>query len=431
VTVSASGGTQPYSGTGTFSRPAGTYSFTVTDANGCFATTTGEITEPSAVTASSSNTAILCNGGSSTVTVNANGGTPPYQGTGTFTRSAGTYSYTVTDANSCTATTTGNIRQPTALTLSLVAGCIDDGNASITATFGGGTGTYQCKLDNGSFGACTSPATFTNLSAGQHSVTVRDANQCSNTQQITTDPCVGFCSLTMGAYGNAGGVFTNPDSCYNGLGTLALIQALLGDPAFLACGSPNPNPTSLIVGIVGNRSLTIPLSAAQCIINRLPANGTPDPLPNQFGDQTLQNPNSCQVPGPKLLPIKNGKFGSVLLGQTITLALNLRLDPTLADLDLTTIGTPGGTGRGAYREFCTTSGGRIRILQSVIDALSNPTYVPIASHRGKVSGLLDLANRALSGQSTGSVKLSDINNAVDAINRGFDDCGFLVTCPPL
>src|SRR5262249_8923272 len=149
--------------------------------------------------------------------------------------------------------------------------------------------------------------------------------------------------------------------CYSGLGTLALIQALLGNPAFTACGSPNPNPTSLTVGIVGHRSLTIPLTAANCIMTRLPGNGTPDALPNQFGDQTLQDSPNCQVPGPKILPIKNGKFANVLLGQTITLALNLRLDPTLADLDLTTIGTPGGTGRGAYREFCTQGGGRIRI----------------------------------------------------------------------
>src|SRR2546429_2828519 len=99
VTVSATGGTAPYQGTGTFSVPAGTYSYTVTDANSCTATTTGDITQPSAVTASSSNTPILCNGGTSTVTVSASGGTSPYQGTGMFTRSAGTYSYTVTDAN--------------------------------------------------------------------------------------------------------------------------------------------------------------------------------------------------------------------------------------------------------------------------------------------------------------------------------------------
>ena len=43
----------------------------MTDSNGCTATTTGTITQPSAVTASSSNTAILCNGGNAVVTVSA------------------------------------------------------------------------------------------------------------------------------------------------------------------------------------------------------------------------------------------------------------------------------------------------------------------------------------------------------------------------
>src|SRR5438552_18690957 len=77
------------------------------------------VTQPaSAVSASSSFTAVACNGSSSTVTVSASGGTSPYSGTGTFTHSAGTYSFTVTDANSCTATTTGNITQPGALTAS-------------------------------------------------------------------------------------------------------------------------------------------------------------------------------------------------------------------------------------------------------------------------------------------------------------------------
>ena len=39
VTVTATGGTPPYSGTGSFSRSAGSYVFTVTDANGCFGET--------------------------------------------------------------------------------------------------------------------------------------------------------------------------------------------------------------------------------------------------------------------------------------------------------------------------------------------------------------------------------------------------------
>jgi hypothetical protein len=429
VTISATGGTAPYTGTGTFQQGAGSHTYTVTDANGCTDNVTVTLTQPSAVVASSTHGAIACNGGTTTVTVSASGGTAPYTGTGTFTVSAGSYSYTVRDANSCSDITTGNITQPTPVTLSLVAGCIAVGNGSITATFGGGTGPYQIKIDNGSFTTRTSPYTFTGLAAGQHTVTVRDANLCPNAKQIATDPCVGFCALTQGAYGQPGGVFTSPGNCYSGLGTLNLIKALLGDTSIRNCGLPNPDP--LVVGVLGTRSLTIPLSAAQCVMTRLPATGNPIALPN-FGDKILQNPNSCNVSGTPALPLKNGKFNNVLLGQTITLGLNLRLDPTLANLDLTTIGTPVVINGVAYRRFCTQSGGNIHtwlIKQSVINALSNPTYVPDLTHRGKVSGLLDLANRALAGLSTGSASLTDINAAVNAINTGFDECQILVTCP--
>src|SRR5947208_995100 len=103
--------------------PTVTYTLSPHDAppiysNGCTATTTGDISQPDALTASSSNTAILCNGGSSTVSVSASGGTQPYSGTQSFTHGAGTYSVTVTDSNGCTATTTGNIAEPTLLTAS-------------------------------------------------------------------------------------------------------------------------------------------------------------------------------------------------------------------------------------------------------------------------------------------------------------------------
>src|SRR5438105_536143 len=170
VSVSATGGTAPYTGTGDFVHAAGTYSYTVTDHNGCLSTTTGEITQPSAVVATSSNTAILCNGGSSTVTVSATGGTPPYQGTGTVSRSAGTYSYTVTDSNSCTATTTGNITQPSALTPSSSNTPIlcNGGSSTVTVSATGGTPPYQ--------GTGT-----VSRSAGTYSYTVTDANSCTAT----------------------------------------------------------------------------------------------------------------------------------------------------------------------------------------------------------------------------------------------------------
>ena len=123
------------------------------------------------------------------MTVSATGGTAPYTGTGTASRSAGTYSYTVTDHNGCTATTTGNIPQPGALTLGLQVGCSGGSNQSITATFSGGTPTYQAKIDAGAYAAATSPKTFTGLAAGSHTVTVKDANGCTKSASITVSPC--------------------------------------------------------------------------------------------------------------------------------------------------------------------------------------------------------------------------------------------------
>ncbi|MCE2846426.1 MAG: hypothetical protein LW707_05250, partial [Sphingobacteriales bacterium] len=65
---------------------------------------------------SSSSGTIACAGGSTTVTVSASGGLPPYTGTGTFTAQAGAYSYTVTDANGNTAVASGSISDGAAVT---------------------------------------------------------------------------------------------------------------------------------------------------------------------------------------------------------------------------------------------------------------------------------------------------------------------------
>ena len=46
-----------------------------------------------------------------------------------------------------------------------------------------------------------------------------------------------------------------------------------------------------------------------------------------------------------------------------------------------------------------------------------------------VNGLLELANNGLAGRPTGGATLSEITQAVGAINDGFDECRFLVVCP--
>ena len=146
VTVTAAGGTAPYTGTGTYSRTAGAYSYTVRDANNCATSVSGTITQPTQLTASNVvGAAIACFGGSTTVTVSATGGTTPYNGTGTFTRGAGAFTYTVTDANGCTAATSGSLTQPaTGVSAAVQIGTIAcyGGTTTVKITPTGGTSPY-------------------------------------------------------------------------------------------------------------------------------------------------------------------------------------------------------------------------------------------------------------------------------------------------
>ncbi|MFZ7144954.1 MAG: T9SS type A sorting domain-containing protein, partial [Bacteroidota bacterium] len=203
VTVSATGGTAPYSGTGTFTEAAGTYSYTVTDANGCTSTTSVTITEPTALVASSTATAILCNGGTSLVTVTATGGVGPYLGLDTYEVLAGTYVYTVTDANGCSTTTTITVTQPGALVPSYSAAPINCYGAStmVTISATGGTSPY------------TGVGTV-NQFAGTMNYTVTDFNGCSANLIVTlTQPMKvegSTTSVSTSCAGNDGSATVNP-----------------------------------------------------------------------------------------------------------------------------------------------------------------------------------------------------------------------------
>jgi len=206
VTVSGNGGTAPYTGTGTFTVTAGTYSYTVTDANGCTATTSITVSEPTALSASSTSGSIACNGGSTTVTVSASGGTAPYTGTGSFTVTAGTYSYTVTDANGCTATTSITVAEPSLLTASSTSGSIacNGGSTTVTVSGNGGTAPY------------TGTGSFT-VTAGTYSYTVTDANGCTATTSITvTEPTRLVASYNAGSIACNGGTTTVSIGAFGG-----------------------------------------------------------------------------------------------------------------------------------------------------------------------------------------------------------------------
>jgi len=204
ATVTPSGGTAPYSyvwpnlpgNTQTVNNlPSGTYTVTVTDANGCITTQNFTVTEPVALVGNSSVIdPILCAGGMATVSVSATGGTAPYTGIGSLSQSAGAQTYTVTDANGCSCTTTVTITEPTALSITSTSTdelLGNDGTASVTTS--GGTAPYSITWQPGGM----TTAAVNGLSAGLYVVTVTDANGCGVMMEVQIESQVGLSTLNQ------------------------------------------------------------------------------------------------------------------------------------------------------------------------------------------------------------------------------------------
>lgn len=163
---------------------AGTYSVTVTEANGCTVTETVTIGQPNVLAATISSSNPLCNGqANGTANLTVFGGTAPYtyQWNNTSTNEdlaglqAGNYIVTVTDANFCTTTASVNLIDPPAMNVNVTAPTITCAGSTGTATafVTGGAGSYTYLWDNGQ-----TTQTATNLTAGNYTLTVTDANGC-------------------------------------------------------------------------------------------------------------------------------------------------------------------------------------------------------------------------------------------------------------
>ncbi len=207
ATVSASGGSPAYTylwsdgqttatATGLL---AGTYTVTITDANGCTTTETVVINEPMPLTSTVTSTDVLCNGGNDgTAMIMVSGGVSPYTylwSNGATTASitglvAGTYTVTATDANGYTTSgTAAVVNEPTVLTSTSTSTDVtcngdNDGAASMSAS--GGTAPYTYSWDNGA-----TTASITGLAPGTYVGTATDANGCTTVETVTiTEPTV-------------------------------------------------------------------------------------------------------------------------------------------------------------------------------------------------------------------------------------------------
>lgn len=202
VAASMSGGTSPFTyvwsggqSTSSITVPAGNYSVTVTDANGCTSAQSVSVTQPAALTTSVSATGTNCGATTGTAAVAAAGGTgtltylwtPGGQNTsGISNLGAGTYSCTITDANGCSSVLSAvvnNLNGPNAsITAQTNNNCFGESNGTAAAAAAGGTSPYTYLWNT------TPPqasANATGLAAGTYTVVVTDATGCTNTQTVT------------------------------------------------------------------------------------------------------------------------------------------------------------------------------------------------------------------------------------------------------
>lgn len=200
IDVEVSGGTSPYSfawSNGAVTEDlngisGGSYTVTVTDANGCVESLTVNVGEPTQIAISEQITNIACAGDETgRIVLTVSGGTQPYTYTwsnGAATRilnnlDAGLYTVTVTDANGCDLVASYTITEPDPVLLSGVVTdvvCAGDSDGTIDLSASGGSGSLSFAWSNG---AVTED--ISGLAAGVYTVTVTDANECIVTESFT------------------------------------------------------------------------------------------------------------------------------------------------------------------------------------------------------------------------------------------------------
>ncbi|MDP1800932.1 MAG: gliding motility-associated C-terminal domain-containing protein [Bacteroidota bacterium] len=239
---------------------AGTYTMLATDQNTCTSTTVLNITQPPLLTVSLSAVgSVSCSGGSNGfATASPSGGTPGYtynwsnsQTTATSNNLiAGSYTVTVTDTKSCTATAVAVINQPAGLTANITGTnitCFNLNNGIGNVSYAGGTGIPNI-LWQPSLG--TTQLT-NNLAPGTHTVTLTDGNGCIITKTITlTQPT----QLVVNT-------FSGTTNCGQANGTASCV-ASGGAGGYTYQWSSNPSFTNTIINNVTQGAYTITVTDA-------------------------------------------------------------------------------------------------------------------------------------------------------------------------
>ncbi len=275
ITLTVNGGTPPLSfawsngalSQDIFNLPAGAYSVTATDANGCEVVQNATVTEPDALGAAINTANSLCGQANGTAQAVAQGGVPPYifqwstgaSGSGISGLAAGIYGLTVTDANLCIFETTASISdeggpEPDATVVN--PACSGQSTGAIDVDIAGGTPPFDFSWNNGA-----NTQNIGNLPAGNYSLTVSDANACQATLSVSVSapPALIISNLQSSPPSTVGG--SDGELAFNISGGTAPYGYSWTGPVSGSDTQPAPGP-----GTIGN------LSAGNFTLNVTDAN---------------------------------------------------------------------------------------------------------------------------------------------------------------
>lgn len=208
ASVAPTGGATPYSylwsnnatSASISNLAAGSYSVTITDNNNCTVVASVNVNNAGAPSITVDNVEdVLCNGESNgSISISVSGGVTPYSYEWSNAEttedisdlSAGSYTVSVTDDNNCLAVQTVIVNQPNLLEVAadnITNTSGGNNNGAIAISVIGGTPAYLYTWSTGA-----TSEDITDLSCGNYSITVTDANNCEATGTYFVD-----CSVSV------------------------------------------------------------------------------------------------------------------------------------------------------------------------------------------------------------------------------------------
>nr|MDQ3101061.1 gliding motility-associated C-terminal domain-containing protein [Bacteroidota bacterium] len=177
---------------------AGTYCLSVTDGNGCIAQDCISLEEPEPVVINSIITEANCGSSNGAVDLTINGGMAPYGylwSNGSTDQdlsglSSGSFDISITDANGCITSGTIVIEGTPGITTSAEitsVPCAGDNSGAIDLSINSGQAPFVITWSNGA-----STEDLIGIPAGDHSVSITDANGCSMQAVYTIDQSTGL-----------------------------------------------------------------------------------------------------------------------------------------------------------------------------------------------------------------------------------------------